>query len=153
MCKFCWALALVLLGVVLFGGYKFIFEGSVEEAGDGRMAIHVTLGERDLVLAEMRAFLKSVQAITEAVGREDLPAIVTAARAVGRAAQVDVPAALMGKLPLAFKKLGLDTHQRFDQLALDAEQLGDSSHALQQLAELMNNCVACHAGHRFMVTE
>ncbi len=64
-----------------------------------------------------------------------------------------VPGTLMGKLPLEFKKLGFDTHTRFDQLALDAEQLGDPGHSLTQLAELMQNCVACHAAYRFEVEQ
>ena len=44
--------------------------------------------------------------------------------------------------------LGFDTHRKFDTLALDAEQLGDPDHSLEQLAELMSNCVACHAAYR-----
>ena len=59
-----------------------------------------------------------------------------------------VPASLMGKLPLGFKQLGFDTHSRFDQLALDAESLGDAGQSLAALGELMANCVACHAAFR-----
>ncbi|HID48188.1 MAG TPA: hypothetical protein EYP40_00985, partial [Chromatiales bacterium] len=40
---------------------------------------------------------------------------------------------------------------QFDQLALDAEQLGDPAHALAQLSTLMQNCVACHAVYRIEV--
>ena len=54
----------------------------------------------------------------------------------------------MGKLPMAFKQLGFDTHTKFDQLALDAEQMGDSGQTLEQLGVLMQNCVGCHAGYR-----
>jgi len=49
---------------------------------------------------------------------------------------------------LEFKKLGCDTHTKFDALALDAEQLGNTKHTLEQLATLMNNCVACHAAYQ-----
>jgi cytochrome c556 len=55
----------------------------------------------------------------------------------------------MGKLPLAFKQLSVDTHAKFDELALDAEQLGDPDHTLAQLNRLMQNCVSCHAAYRF----
>ena len=65
--------------------------------------------------------------------------------------QMAVPGSLVGKLPLAFKKLGFDTHARFDELALDAEQLGDRDHALAQLNAILMNCVACHAAYRFEV--
>jgi cytochrome c556 len=49
---------------------------------------------------------------------------------------------------MSFKQLGLDTHTRFDQMALDAEQLGDREHTLSQLSSLLQNCVACHAAYR-----
>ncbi len=40
------------------------------------------------------------------------------------------------------------THQRFDQLALVAEQTGDKQQVSQQLGELTANCVACHGAYR-----
>ena len=148
MCKTCWTTVVILL--VLLGGmvYKFVFEGSTEPSTDNRLAIQLTPGEKDLVLAEMRAFLASVQQITHGVSTKDLKLIATSARKVGRAAQESVPGSLMGKLPLEFKQLGLNTHQKFDLLALDAEQLEDEMHSLTQLGELMQNCVACHASYR-----
>ncbi|MAT64659.1 MAG: hypothetical protein CMN57_03340 [Gammaproteobacteria bacterium] len=151
MCRFCWALVVLLL--LLSGGmaYVFIWQGSVRPAADGRTAIVLEPGERALILTEMRGFVESIQQVTDGLAREDMEAVVQAARASGRAAQQQVPAPLMGKLPLAFKQLGLDTHQQFDQLALDAEQLGDPAHSLQQLGRLMRNCVACHATYRLEV--
>lgn len=150
MCKFCCGLALLLAVLVAGMAYKFIVQGNVTATIDGRPAIELTIDERNVVLSEMRAFLASVQAITTAIVAEDMDAVATSARRVGMAAQVDVPGSLVGKLPLAFKKLGFDTHSRFDQLALDAESLGDPAHALKQLGELMGNCVACHAGYKFI---
>jgi hypothetical protein len=82
-----------------------------------------------------------------------MDSVVEAARRVGAAAQQTMPGSLVGKLPLEFKKLGFDTHRKFDQLALDAEQLGDLEYTLKQLAELMNNCVACHATYRIDVVK
>ncbi|MEN8179965.1 MAG: hypothetical protein ABFS39_15295 [Pseudomonadota bacterium] len=148
MCKFCWAISLILFLAVSAMIYKFIISGAVVPSDDGRQALLLEPGERDLVLAEMRGFLESVQAITAAVGTEDMPQIVAAARKVGAAAQNEVPGSLVGKLPLSFKRLGFDTHKQFDMLALDAEELGDPGHALQQLSVLMQNCVACHAAYR-----
>ena len=57
-----------LLLVVIAGGiYKFIFQGSVSDSTDGRSEIHLNSSERDIVLAEMRAFLASVQQITQGI--------------------------------------------------------------------------------------
>ena len=151
-CKLCWTISSILIIAIVAMGYKFMVVGSVVPATDGRQAIVLEPAERDLVLGEMRMFLESVQKITQAATAEDMVAAAKAAREVGLAAQQAVPGSLMGKLPLAFKKLGFDTHSKFDALALDAEQLGDPKHTLQQLTTLMNNCIACHATYRIQST-
>ena len=153
MSKICPVITIFLLLVIAGGGYKFIFQGSVSGSEDGRIAIHLDAGERDLVLAEMRAFLTSVQQITEGLTSDDMQLVADSSRKVGKAAQGEVPGTLVGKLPLQFKKLGFDTHAGFDQLALDAEDMGDSQHALSQLSVLMQNCIACHAAYRIAVSE
>jgi len=148
MGKMCWTIVVILLIGLLGTVYKFVIQGSTAKSTDNRVAIQLTPGEKDLVLAEMRAFLVSVQQITYGVSTRDLKLIATSARNVGRAAQQGVPGSLMGKLPLEFKQLGMNTHEKFDLLALDAEQLEDENHSLAQLGELMQNCVACHATYR-----
>lgn len=148
LCKLSWSISGILIIAIIAMGYKFMFVGSVVPATDGRQALVLEPAERDLVLGEMRMFLSSVQRITQAVTEEDMEAAVKAAREVGLAAQQDVPGSLMGKLPMPFKKLGFDTHSKFDALALDAEQMGDPKQTLEQLSTLMNNCVACHATYQ-----
>ncbi len=148
MKKLCLPLLGILFAAVIGMAYLFVWRGNVLPASDGRTAILLEAGERDLVLAEMRAFLQAVQQISSGVAADDMTEIREAARGVGAAAQQAVPASLVGKLPLEFKTLGFDTHQRFDQLALDAAELGDKTYALRQLAELMQNCVGCHAAYR-----
>ena len=153
MSKKCSVVIVLLLLVIAGGIYKFIFQGSASEGTDGRMAIHLTSGERDLVLTEMRAFLESIQQVTKGITADNMEHVAESARKSGKAAQGAVPGTLVGKLPMAFKKLGFDTHAKFDQLALDAEEFGDSEHALSQLSILMENCVACHAAYRFNITD
>ncbi len=150
MCKFCYFSLLLLLLIIGVGIYKFLVQGTVVPSSDGRIAVVLSEGERDLVLKEMRGFLIAIQQITSAVIKEDMDMAVTAAKKVGMAAQTGIPASLIRKIPLEFKKLGFSTHTQFDQLALDAEQLGDQQHVLQQLSELMNNCVGCHAAYRLV---
>ena len=148
MRRVCWVLVALLLAATAGLTYRFILSGHTVPASDGRQALLLAPAERDLVLAEMRAFLESTQSMVAALSRDDLAAFAEAARRVGTAATRDMPGSLMAKLPLSFKRLGLDTHRRFDALALDAEQLGDRDLALAGLGELMNNCVACHATYR-----
>jgi len=143
-----WILTLLFATSTPLLAYKFLWQGEAVPASDGRKAILLTPGERDLVLAEMRGFLQSVQEIVTAVQQQKVEAAAVAARRVGAAAQKGVPARLIGKLPGEFKMLGFDTHRQFDQLALDAEQLGDPDHTLEQLAALMGSCVGCHTAFR-----
>lgn len=152
ICKLSWSISGILLIIIIAMGYKFMIVGSVTTATDGRQAITLDPSERDLLLTEMRMFLASVQRITQAATKEDMGEIVKAAREVGAAAQKAVPGTLMGKLPIAFKKLGFDTHSKFDALALDAEQMGDPQHALEQLSTLMNNCIGCHSAYQVKST-
>jgi len=153
MNKKCGLIIGLLLLVIIGGTYKFVIQGDVTQSEDGRMAIHLTSGERDFVLIEMRTFLSSIQQITKGLSEKNMVLIAESAKAVGMAAQRGVPGTLVGKLPIAFKKLGFDTHSKFDQLALDAESFGDEDHTLEQLTTLMQNCVACHASYRFDVVE
>lgn len=152
MCKLCWSISGVLVIALVMMSYKFIISGSVAPGSDGRQALILEPAERDMVLAEMRMFLSSVQAITDGVSNNDSAKIIKAGRRVGAQAQQAVPGSLAGKLPLAFKQLGFDTHRKFDTLALDAEDLGDPQHSLQQLSDLMNNCVACHSTYKIEVS-
>jgi len=151
LCRLCWTLLAV--AALACGGLivKFVVLGSVTTSSDGRAAIVMNEGERDLVIAEMRAFLISVQQINRGVSENNMDLVAEYARKVGRAAQADVPASLMSKLPLGFKAMGLDTHQAFDQLAMDAEEFGDRDQVLSSLTTLMNNCVSCHAAYRIEV--
>lgn len=154
MHKLSWSIYGILLIALIAVSYKFIYSGSVntiEEEGDGRQALILSDIERNLILTEMRLFLSSVQAITSGVSKENIPQIIKAAREVGAKAQPPTPDSLAAKLPLNFKKLGRDTHTKFDMLALDAEELGDPQYSLQQLSELMNNCVACHSAYKINV--
>ncbi len=146
--KYLSIIVVILLLIIAGGAYKFIFEGSTSESTDGRKEILLNDNERNLVLTEMRAFLASVQQINQGLAENNMARVEEYARKSGKAATGGMPGTLMGKLPLAFKKLGFDTHAKFDQLAMDANDLGDRDHTLQQLSTLMENCVACHAAYR-----
>ena len=148
MNRTCIVTTTLLLVIIAAGFYKFILQGSTMENSDDRITILLDESERNLVLAEMRAFLASIQQISQGLAENDMELVARSARMSGNAAQQGVPGSLAGKLPIEFKRLGRDTHARFDQLAMDAEDLEDNSHTIEQLSNLMNNCVSCHAIYR-----
>jgi len=96
-CKLSWSITGILVIAILAMGYKFMISGSVVPSTDGRQALMLEPAERDIVLAEMRMFLSSVQRITHAITQDDLKAVVSTAREAGAAAQQAVPGTLMGK--------------------------------------------------------
>ena len=151
MCKTCWSIVIIMSLVTVGMAYKFILQGEIIEEPDSRTTILLTQKERDLVLFEMRVFLQSVQQITSGISADDMNLVASSARKSGRNAQIAVPGTLIGKLPIAFKKLGFDTHAKFDELALDAEQLGDGEHTITQLGTLLENCVSCHSAYKFNI--
>lgn len=147
-CSRCWWLLAIVVILVAGAAVRLLTGGQTHPASDGRAEIALAPADRDLVLAEMRGFLGAVQGITAAVSRDDLAAAAGQARGMGMAAVGNIPVSLMQALPLEFKQLGNSVHADLDQLALDAEQLGDRDHTLRQLGDVLTKCVACHAAYR-----
>jgi len=138
----------VLLLVIVAMAYKFIIAGSTEKAADGRVAIILEPGEKALMLREMRGFLSGLQGVMDALSREDMQAVAKASRALGAARAGGVPAEMLGKLPLEFKTLAFTVHREFDTIASDAERAGNARHALNQVSEVLQKCVACHGSYQ-----
>ncbi len=124
--------------------------GDRTSVSDQRSSILLTDDERAFVLREMRGLLESIGDIMEASEAGDRARVAAAARrsGVNGPEAEHIPKSLGVKLPPEFKKLGLATHRTFDQIALDADQFGDSQATRRQLVELMRNCTACHATWR-----
>lgn len=121
-------------------------------AADGRAVLELTPGERAMILEEMRMFLGGMQRMTDALGRQDMPAVAEAAGGLGQKMVHEVPPALRAKLPQEFRQLGFSVHRDFDQIALDAESLKDVSYSLTQLSSTLQKCVACHAGYQIQAS-
>ncbi|PKO73515.1 MAG: hypothetical protein CVU23_02270 [Betaproteobacteria bacterium HGW-Betaproteobacteria-17] len=114
-------------------------------AADNRTVLALTPSERVMILEEMRLFLAGVQKITDALGKQDMPAVAAASRAMGQKLAHEVPPALRAKLPMEFRQLGASVHGDFDQIAMDAESLKDVSYSLGQLSATLQKCANCHA--------
>lgn len=149
MSKSCLTVITLLLIIIAGGVYKFILPADASKSSDTRELIQLTAAEKDIVLAEMRIFLTSTQQIIKGISEGDMELVASQAKKSGKAAQAEIPASLAKKLPVQFKKLGSDTHMKFDQIAMDAEDLGDNEHTLSQLSVLLQNCTSCHEIYRF----
>lgn len=133
-------------------GSWFFVNGNVVAGDDGRTAILLTASERDFVLGEMRGLLEAVETITFELSEGNMPGVAAAAKSVGMGSAGGDPVTLIAKLPLEFKSLGMATHRAVDDLAMEAEDIGDEMALLGQLSSILTNCTSCHAGYRFDVT-
>ena len=147
--KILWCTIVFLLLILATIGYKLV-QGNVAPSEDDRVAVNLSKDERNFVLAEMRKFLITTQAISEAITDKNLKYAASLASEVGIKADKNTPGSLLSKIPMAMKTLGLDTHQKFDQIASDAVKINDPLHSRKQLDVLMKNCIACHASFKIL---
>lgn len=136
----------LLLWVVTIAVFAWFFiRGNTTAGTDGRTAVVLQPAERDLVLTEMRGLLSSTQGILEGANQGDVARIILASRAAGMASAADVNPALMAKLPLEFKSLGMSVHHDMDEIAKAAEGGTPVPEILKMTSKAITKCVACHS--------
>ena len=151
LCRITLGLWIVTIGVA---GWLFV-QGWTTEGTDGRMAIVLAPAERDLILGEMRMLLKAVHGVVTGLAGQDQEAgrrqMEQAARSAGMDMAEDVNPALMAKLPLPFKQMGMSIHKDMDALADAVVQKETSQQILQRLSSMTARCTICHDMYRFGV--
>lgn len=143
-----WILTITVLG-------WFFIKGWTAEGSDGRTEILLAAAERDQILAEMRLLLKAVDGIVRGLGEptRDLKQMEETARAVGMHMAADTEPAIMAKLPLPFKQMGMSIHKDMDVLADAIVQHETPQQILQRLSSITARCTACHDMYRFKASE
>jgi len=138
-------LALLLWVVTLVVFAWFFIRGNTTAGSDGRTAVILQPAERDLVLSEMRGLLVATQGILEGANNTDMQQIRKAAAKAGMASAADVNPALMAKLPLEFKQLGMSVHRDMDDIATAAADGKPATEILKMVSSTMSKCIACHS--------
>ena len=148
----CWialGLWIVTIGVA---GWFFV-QGWTTQGTDGRTQIVLAPAERDLILGEMRLLLKAVHGVVTGLAGQDQAAGRTqmeqAARSAGMHMAEDVNPALIAKLPLPFKQIGMSIHKDMDALADAIAQQETQQQILQRLSSMTARCTTCHDMYRF----
>jgi cytochrome c556 len=105
----------------------------------------------------MRLLLKAVHGVVAGLSqledKNSLKQAEQAARAAGMGMAVDVNPALIAKLPLPFKQMGMSVHKDFDGLA-DAIAEGEVAQQLiSRLASITSRCTTCHDLYRLSATK
>ncbi len=146
-------IAVVLWIVTLAAAGWFFVKGWTAKGTDGRTEILVAPAERDLILAEMRQLLKAVDGVVRGLGESqpDRKPMEEAARAAGMKMAADVNPAIMAKLPLPFKQMGMSIHADMDALADAIVQQETPQQILQRVSSMTARCTTCHDLYRFGV--
>ncbi|MEI8013236.1 MAG: hypothetical protein WCH20_00210 [Nitrospira sp.] len=149
LCRIALGLWIVTIGVA---GWFFV-QGWTTEGTDGRREIVLAPAERDLILGEMRMLLKAVHGVVTGLAGQDEEAnraqMEQAARSAGMHMAADVNPALMAKLPLPFKQMGMSIHKDMDALADAVIQKETPQQILQRLSNMTARCTGCHDMYRF----
>lgn len=124
----------------------FFVKGWTTPGTDGRTEILLAPAERDQILAEMRLLLKAVHGVVTGLGspEQDLKQAEEGARAAGTTMAADTSPAIMAKLPLAFKQMGMSIHEDMDRLADAIVQNETPQQILQRLSSMTARCTTCH---------
>jgi len=145
-------LCIVMLGLwvvtLAAAGWMFV-KGWTAPGSDERTAIVLAPAERDQILAEMRQFLKAIQGVVSGMSDQNPAQAEEAARGVGLHMEADVDPALILKLPLAFKQMGMSIHRDMDTLADGIHAGASAGQILGQMAGIMSRCTTCHDFYRF----
>ncbi|RLA01339.1 MAG: hypothetical protein DRQ47_08200 [Gammaproteobacteria bacterium] len=145
------AIVAVLIIIIAAGAYKFIIKGSVIESTDSRITIELESGERHFILGEMRGLLSKIQQLIAALATDDMDTFIQVAKVLKDESRGEIQQSLIGQMPIGFKKMSYKIHSDFTQLYDDALAKQDTAYSLQQVSELMQNCVACHATYSLQV--
>jgi len=150
--RLCMASIVLWLVTLAAGGWLFV-KGWTTTGSDGRVEILLAPVERDQILAEMRQLLKAVDGVVRGLGESqpDLQAMQGAARAAGMDMAADVEPAIMAKLPLPFKQMGMSIHSDMDALADAIARQETPQQILRRVSSITARCTACHDMYRFAV--
>jgi len=148
------ALAALMLWLATVAVFAWFFvRGNTVPGSDNRSAIVLAPAERALILGEMRGLLAGVHDILDAINRNDRKQIAASARHVGTANAADVNPAIMAKLPLSFKQLGMSVHHDMDDLAAAADNGKPVGELQAMLTATMAKCVSCHGAWELKASE
>ena len=146
----CGMAVILWIASVAVAGWFFV-TGWTAQGTDGRTEILLAPAERDQILVEMRQLLKAVDGVVRGLGESqpDRKSMEDAARAVGMKMAADTSPAIMAKLPLPFKQMGMSIHKDMDALADAIVQKETPQQILQRLSSMTARCTTCHDLYRF----
>ncbi len=156
MFKYVGITALILWAVTIsILGFMFV-KGQTVKSTDGRTGIVLQDGERDFVLTEMRDLLTSINGIMTSLAKDDYPAAAEWARKVGLKGHSTIESqnpAIMAKLPIGFKQMGMSLHKDFDEVADMIDKKMSQKEIMGRMGETTSKCISCHSTFKLVTQD
>ena len=150
-------IAALVLWVATIGVLGFFFvKGQTVKSADGRTGIVLQDSERDFVLTEMRDLLTSINGIMTSLAKDDYPAAAEWARKVGLKGHSTIEAqnpAIMAKLPIGFKQMGMSLHKDFDEVADMIDKKMSQKEIMGRMGETTSKCISCHSTFKLVTDD
>lgn len=142
------AIVLWVIGAAIVG-WIFV-KGWTTPGADGRTEVILAPVERDQILGEMRELLKAVHGVITGLGdpAQGMKDAERSARAAGMKMAADTNPAIMMKLPLPFKQMGMSVHQDMDRLADAIARKEEPAKLLNRVSSITARCTTCHDLYR-----
>ena len=137
---------LILSYILLFTGTEL-----VKLPNDNRIIVKYAPDLRELVMSEMRDYLVIMSDIQQGIAENNPKKIYEAASRQGQASIDETPARLLKLSPLACKTMGFQGHHLFQAIADSAKTNYNPQTTIKQMAQLTNNCIACHNTYKVEV--
>lgn len=130
--------------------YVLLFTGTetVKMPNDNRITVKYAPDLQELVLSEMRDYLEVINEIQQGMADNNPELIIKAASRQGQASIAETPARLLKLSPLACKQMGFQGHDLFQAIADSAKLNYNPKTTIKQMAQLTNNCIACHRTYK-----
>ncbi|MEN8124580.1 MAG: hypothetical protein ABFR32_05560 [Bacteroidota bacterium] len=141
---------IIFITIILILAYILLFTGTemVKLPDDSRIVVKYEPDLRDLVMSEMRDYLEVINEIQHGLKENNPDKIVKAATRQGKISLDETPIRLLKLSPLACKQMGFKGHDIFQAIADSTRVNFKPETTINQLAELTNNCIACHRTYK-----
>jgi cytochrome c556 len=116
-------------------------------AGDTRKPLFLPMMMAEHQKQNMRDHLAAVQAIVDALARDDMDGVAKAAARMGYSEAMGQMCEHMGAATPGFTAIALSFHHTADAIG-EAARRGDRQAVLTALDRTLQTCVACHATYR-----
>lgn len=143
------SLSAVVLALGMYAAWPALAtEAQVSVPAGSRTPVALSVEEREFVLNEMRFYLDMLYVATDALSRDDMRTVASAARRRGTSALARVPEGLYDRTPAAFREGIRESRELVDRIAVEAETASDSRPVLRRVGQLLYLCNACHSTYQ-----